>query len=196
AEPTPTAPDPSPSGGSDPSRLTVVDVRRMWPDVLDKVMRIRRFTWVMLSQNAQVHALDGNVLTISLVNAGARDSFARSGSDEILRKALIEEFGADLRIETVVDPSAQAEAPAKSAPPAPGHAPAAAPDPSRAESTAAREAIRPTRSKPTDDGEQRTPDSDSAVDRDDPAVGSDGLDAESLLASELGAKVIDESPTE
>ena len=189
----PTAPEPS---ASDPARLTVVDVRRMWPDVLDKVMRIRRFTWVMLSQNAQVHALDGNVLTISLVNAGARDSFARSGSDEILRKALIEEFGADLRIETVVDPSAQAETPAKSAPPAPEPAAAASPDMSRSESSAAREAIRPTRSQSGDESPQRTPDSDTAVDRDDPSVGSDGLDAEALLASELGATVIDESPNE
>ena len=193
----PSAAQPPSSGGSDPSRLTVVDVRRMWPDVLDKVMRIRRFTWVMLSQNAQVHALDGNVLTISLVNAGARDSFARSGSDEILRKALIEEFGADLRIETIVDPSAQAEsAPATGAPAAPEPARDVPPPSPRSESSAAREAIRPTRSKPADGGEMRTPEADTAVDRDDPSVGSDALDAEALLASELGATVIDESPTE
>src|SRR5690625_598597 len=196
-EPEP-ASEPTPTDGADPSRLTVVDVRRMWPDVLDKVMHIRRFTWVMLSQNAQVHSLDGNVLTISLVNAGARDSFARSGSDEILRKALIEEFGADLRIETIVDPSARTETSSKTAPsPAAAEpAPAAAPESQRSESNAAREAIRPTRSRSADDGEERAPDADSAVDLDDPSVGSDGLAAEALLARARGATVIDESPNE
>ncbi|UPK75395.1 DNA polymerase III subunit gamma and tau [Nocardioidaceae bacterium SCSIO 66511] len=184
------APTPEPA---DATRLTVVDVRRLWPDVLDRVMRKRRFTWVMLSQNAQVHSLEANVLTISLVNAGARDSFSRSGSDAILREALIEEFGADLRIETIVDPSAQAETPA---PQAAAPVPERTPEPTRSESSAAREAIRPTRSQRDGEAAERTAESDSIADRDDPSVGSDDLDPEALLASELGATVIDETPND
>jgi DNA polymerase-3 subunit gamma/tau len=87
------------------SRYSLADVRRMWPDVLEAVKHLRRFTWVMLSQNAQVTALHGDTLTIGLVNAGARDSFVRSGSDEVLRKALQQVLGVDWRIEAVIDPS-------------------------------------------------------------------------------------------
>jgi DNA polymerase-3 subunit gamma/tau len=94
--------EPAPSGG-----LGLVDVRRLWPDILESVKRKRRFTWIMLSQNAQVAAVDEKTLTIALVNAGARDSFLRSGSDEILRQAAIDVIGQDWRVETVVDPSAQ-----------------------------------------------------------------------------------------
>ena len=42
-------------------------------------------------------------LTIGMVNAGARDSFTRSGADEILRQALIDELGVDWRVEAIVD---------------------------------------------------------------------------------------------
>ena len=36
------------------SGLTLVDVRRLWPDLLEAVKHKRRFTWILLSQNAQV----------------------------------------------------------------------------------------------------------------------------------------------
>jgi DNA polymerase-3 subunit gamma/tau len=67
----------------------------------------RRFTWIMLSQNAQVAAVDDKTLTVALLNAGARDSFLRSGSDEILRQAAIDVIGRDWRVDAIVDPSAQ-----------------------------------------------------------------------------------------
>lgn len=81
------------------------DVRRLWPQVLEAVKAQRRFAWIMLSQNAQVIAIDDQTLTLGLVNAGARESFARSGSDEILRQAMIDTIGVDRRVEAVVDPS-------------------------------------------------------------------------------------------
>src|SRR5680860_1870889 len=61
----------------------------------------------MLSQNAQVAAVDATTLTVALINAGARDSFLRSGSDEILRQSAIDVIGQDWRIDSIVDPSAQ-----------------------------------------------------------------------------------------
>ena len=102
---------PAPSGG-----LSLVDVRRLWPDLLESVKLKRRFTWIMLSQNAQVAAVDDRTLTIALLNAGARDSFLRSGSDEILRQAAIDVIGQDWRVETIVDPSAQPGAEPDAAP--------------------------------------------------------------------------------
>jgi DNA polymerase III subunit gamma/tau len=98
------------------SGLSLVEVRRLWPDLLESVKLKRRFTWIMLSQNAQVAAVDDKTLTIALLNAGARDSFLRSGSDEILRQAAIDVIGQDWRIDTIVDPSAQPGAQPDSAP--------------------------------------------------------------------------------
>ncbi|MEQ4204124.1 DNA polymerase III subunit gamma and tau [Actinopolymorpha sp. B9G3] len=99
--------DPASAGGSSGSSgMSLADVRRLWPDVLETVKNARRFAWVMLSQNAQVTGLHNDVLTIGLINSGARDSFARSGSDEVLRNALREVLGVDWRVEPVIDPSA------------------------------------------------------------------------------------------
>ncbi|MFB6719796.1 DNA polymerase III subunit gamma and tau [Kribbella sp. NPDC056345] len=98
----PSAPVGSPSVGA----VGLADVRRLWPQVLEAVKAKRRFAWIMLSQNSQVIAVDDQTLTLGMVNAGARESFARSGSDEILREAMIDTIGLNRRIEAVVDPSA------------------------------------------------------------------------------------------
>src|SRR5690625_2508823 len=58
----------------------VSDVRQLWPTILEAVSGLRRFTWVMLNQNAQVIGISDDAITLGLVNAGARDSFVRSGS--------------------------------------------------------------------------------------------------------------------
>jgi len=110
-EPPAPAEHPGPPSGAqqqaaaEPGGMSVTEVRRLWPDVLEAVKNQRRFTWIMLSQNAQVSAFDGKTLTIGLTNAGARDRFVSSGSDEILRQALIDVVGVDWRIEAIVDPS-------------------------------------------------------------------------------------------
>ncbi|MCQ0024839.1 DNA polymerase III subunit gamma and tau, partial [Streptomyces somaliensis DSM 40738] len=80
-------------------------VRAMWPGVLDAVKNRRRFTWILLSQNAQVAGFDGTTLQLGFLNAGARDNFASSGSEEVLRQALAEQFHVDWKIEAIVDPS-------------------------------------------------------------------------------------------
>ncbi len=87
--------------------LSLVDVRRLWPDILDAVKLKRRFTWILLSQHAQVADVDDTTLTIALANAGARNSFSSGGSEEILRQAAIDVIGHDWRVESIVDPSAQ-----------------------------------------------------------------------------------------
>ena len=103
-----------------PAALGIADVRRLWSNVLDKVQESSRFAWVMLNQNAQVAGLDGDTLTVALVNAGARASFHASKVDEHLKQALNQALGVNWSIETVVDPAAE--------PPTSAHrAPAAAP---------------------------------------------------------------------
>ncbi|MET9297442.1 DNA polymerase III subunit gamma and tau [Streptomyces sp. NPDC003077] len=80
-------------------------VRQMWPEILEAVKSRRRFTWILLSQNAQVAGFDGTTLQIGFPNAGARDSFANGGSEDVLRQTLAERFNVQWRVEAIVDPS-------------------------------------------------------------------------------------------
>ena len=85
--------------------IDVAGLRRLWPDVIENVKKRRRLTWSLLSASAQILGVDDKNITIGIVNAGARDSFIRSESDEILRQAFIEVVGLDRKIECTVDPS-------------------------------------------------------------------------------------------
>jgi DNA polymerase III subunit gamma/tau len=89
-----------PTGNVDVSAL-----RRMWPDVIENVKKRRRLTWSLLSASAQILGLDDEAITIGIVNGGARDSFIRSGSDQILADAFEEVTGLKRKIECTVDPS-------------------------------------------------------------------------------------------
>jgi DNA polymerase-3 subunit gamma/tau len=90
----------------------ITALRRAWPDVIEDVKKRRRLTWSLLSASAQVLAVDDTAITIGIVNAGARDSFVRSESNEILRKAFVDVVGIDRAIECVVDPSIDTNTPA------------------------------------------------------------------------------------
>lgn len=186
-------PSPAPEPPADPApvgAMSIADVRRLWPQVLDRIQNLRRFTWVMLSQNAQVTGVQGTTLTIALVNAGARDSFMNSGSDAIVAQALTDVVGGEWRIEAIVDPSAQAtpsNAGGRSAPPAQP----AAERPAATVPDSVREALR---ASPTPGQSRQDP--DAGVDPDDPVIESGAADAEALLAEQLGAEVIDDPSAE
>ncbi|MFJ4939730.1 DNA polymerase III subunit gamma and tau [Streptomyces pseudovenezuelae] len=92
-----------PAGGLDP--------RQLWPNILEAVKNRRRFTWILLSQNAHVAGFDGTTLQLGFVNAGARDNFASSGSEDVLRQALSEQFSVQWKVEAVIDPSGGGAAP-------------------------------------------------------------------------------------
>ena len=92
--------------------MDIAGLRRIWPDVIENVKKRRRLTWSLLSASAQILGVDDTNITIGIVNAGARDSFVRSESDEILRQAFIEVVGLDRKIEVVVDPSVNPSTPA------------------------------------------------------------------------------------
>ncbi|MFE4356239.1 DNA polymerase III subunit gamma and tau [Kitasatospora sp. NPDC056800] len=102
------APAPVAAPGGQPSASAqqgAAQVRQLWPQILEAVKNRRRFTWILLSQNGQVAGFDGSVLQVSFINAGARDSFVGSNSDDVLRSALADALGVDWRIECIIDPS-------------------------------------------------------------------------------------------
>src|SRR5262245_221252 len=173
-EPTPEqtedAPAPAPAGG-----LTLVDVRRLWPDIVEAVKSRRRLTWIHLTQHAQVVAVDATTLTLGFSNAGARESFDGGGSAEIVRQAAIDVVGSDWKVETIVDPGASAPAPPAPTTAAPTDVPvseAAAPEapPDDAAVLAAREAIQQTRAPGPGRGDDARAVADAAAHPDDDDV--------------------------
>ena len=134
--------------------IDVVGLRRLWPDVIENVKGRRRLTWTLLSASAMLATVDESAITVAMINVGARDSFLRSNSDEILREAFIEVVGLDRKIEVIIDPSI---------------------NPSSAPST--------VKASVADEVVENSTDLNS-------------LSGAALLAKELGAKVISESPKE
>ncbi|MFI1466784.1 DNA polymerase III subunit gamma and tau [Streptomyces wuyuanensis] len=115
AAPAPATPAPAPEARSQAvapaAAQGAAQVRNMWPDILEAVKNRRRFTWILLSQNAQVAGFDGTTLQLGFINAGARDNFASSGSEDVLRQALSEQFNLQWKIEAIIDPSGGAGQP-------------------------------------------------------------------------------------
>ncbi|MET9660402.1 DNA polymerase III subunit gamma and tau, partial [Streptomyces sp. NPDC006510] len=193
-------------------------VRNMWPDILEAVKNRRRFTWILLSQNAQVTGFDGTTLQIGFLNAGARDNFASSGSEDVLKQALAERFNAQWKIEAIVDPTGGAGAPPQagggrpaSAPPAQQHQP-----PAPQQSYEPRPAAPPHQQQP---GPQQQPGAapaaepasqpysapeppravapeDDTPEADDPDLVDSALSGHDLIVRELGATVVEEFTNE
>ncbi|MGW4735007.1 DNA polymerase III subunit gamma and tau, partial [Streptomyces shenzhenensis] len=200
-----------------------LDPRMLWPNILEAVKNRRRFTWILLSQNAQVTGFDGTTLQLGFVNAGARDNFASSGSEDVLRQALAEQFNVQWKVEAIVDPSAgSATAPTGGTPggygsgggggygggtpghnspgTAPGQRPAApqptAPTPAAPQGrpSAAQAAPAP---RPTAAPEPPpvAPEDDIPED-DDPDLDESALSGHDLIVRELGATVMEEFTNE
>lgn len=164
---------------------------------------MRRYAWILLSQNAHVKDVGGNVITIGLVNAGARDSFTKSGADEILHQALIDELGVDWRVEAIIDAGSE-QPPARTStmtepPVATTPEPDDGADDARSARTngvqAAKGAIRSTRpASPAGSSRQVAdePTVDSVVEIADDDDVIHELTSHELLTRELGAKVIED----
>jgi DNA polymerase-3 subunit gamma/tau len=188
--------------------LTLVEVRRLWPDIVEATKMRRRVAWMHLTQNSQVIGVDGQSLTLGFTNAGARDSFVNGGCDEILRQAAIDVAGVDWQVESIVDPSATGgshTSPAPSgatAPPAPetsppGDAPDWASDlapetPGEPASAGGPGPEAATRPDPERAPPARSVEPDSDAHPDDPDAENSGLAGAELLQRELGAEVIEE----
>ncbi|MFD9221434.1 DNA polymerase III subunit gamma and tau [Streptomyces sp. NPDC060064] len=230
AVPTPAAPAPA-SAASAPAAPSAgmvqgaVQVRNMWPDILEAVKNRRRFTWILLSQNAQVAGFDGTTLQLGFINAGARDNFASSGSEEVLKQALSEQFNVQWKVEAIIDPSGGAggtggaggpgggaqppsggggfgggfgggRAPAAPAPQPPA-APAPRPAPAAPHSGSGPQtsAPEPPRAAPVHTPPPVAPE-DDVPEEDDPDLVDSALSGHDLIVRELGATVVEEYTNE
>ncbi|ALV51044.1 DNA polymerase III subunit gamma/tau [Streptomyces sp. 4F] len=196
----------------------------LWPNILETVKNRRRFTWILLSQNAQVTGFDGTTLQLGFVNAGARDNFLSSGSEDVLRQALTEQFNVQWKIEAVVDPSGGGT-PAASGPAggpsggrgggggygAPGgggygapsggsgdtRSPSAPQPPAPASPSSAPSAPAPAApSRPAAPEPPPVSPEDDIPEDDDPDLDESALSGKELLVRELGATVVEEITNE
>lgn len=206
AAPAPVAAEPAPG-----ATQGAAQVRNMWPDILEAVKGRRRFTWILLSQNAQVTGFDGSTLQIGFLNAGARDNFASSGSEEVLKQALAERFNAQWKIEAIVDPSGGAGQPPQvgggrpsaSAPPAPQrpaapapqqYEPRPAPERQQPGGGSAPEPAPPSYTAP--EPPRSVAPEDDTPEADDPDLVDSALSGHDLIVRELGATVVEEFTNE
>ncbi|WP_030762824.1 DNA polymerase III subunit gamma and tau [Streptomyces sp. NRRL F-2664] len=212
AAPSAAAPAPSPAMAAGAGQ-----VQAMWPTVLEAVKNRRRFTWILLSQNAQVTGFDGTTLQLGFPNAGARDNFASSGSEDVLKAVLAEQFQVNWKIDAVVGGGSPAAGPGPSsygAPsaPAPAHTPP--PPQQQATSPAPQAPAAPQqpsqRPQPPQQSQQSAsappppvqqapapvaPEDDFAED-DDPDLVESALTGHDLIVRELGATVVEEYTNE
>ncbi|MGW8725790.1 DNA polymerase III subunit gamma and tau [Streptomyces sp. NPDC055808] len=228
--PAPAAPEPAPAAQpaapAPGGQGNAMQVRNMWPDILEAVKNKRRFTWILLSQNAQVAGFDGTTVQLGFINAGARDNFASSGSEDVLRSVLSERFGVQWKVEAIIDPSGGTQpppaagnfggaAPRPPAPPVQQHQqqpsqqhqpPQAPPQPSRpAATTPAAPAPAPQKQQPPQAGpsvrqEEPPPPpvrlEDDVPEDDDPDLVDNALSGHDLIVRELGATVVEEYTNE
>ncbi len=182
AEPAMATPPPATAGS-----MSLADVRGLWPTVIDACRSLRKATWSLIGQNAQVVDFDGTVLTLGFPSTGLRDQFLGGGHEPVLVEAMTKAIGLQPRLEAIVHQGAPAPSPAAAASalpdPGPDPDPPADPEP-------------PPPRRPRIADIQAQPDAvhdpDAAVDRDDADVDTEsGAD---LLARELGAQVIEEIP--
>ncbi|MFF9339357.1 DNA polymerase III subunit gamma and tau [Streptomyces sp. NPDC014773] len=196
-------------------------VRNMWPSILEAVKNRRRFTWILLSQNAQVAGFDGTTLQLGFLNAGARDNFASSGSEDVLKAALAEQFNVHWKVEAIVDPSGGSAPPPAAgnfsggggfggggrppvAPaPAPAPAPMSAPAPASVQAPSAAQASAPapapaqqprqeSQQPPRQVQPQPVAPEDDIPEEDDPDLVESALSGHELIVRELGATVVEE----
>ena len=154
------------------AQLTAAELRRVWPNVLDEVKRRRRFTFMLLSNHAQVADVADGALILGFDAPGPRENFGSGGSADVLSEALIEVIGVDLRIQSVLSSGEQETRPAQR----PSGTPAAAPEPE-------------PRPEPQQRQQDQPPPPSEQVSADD-AVLDAGHNAEELLSNTFGAEVI------
>ncbi|WP_258725742.1 DNA polymerase III subunit gamma and tau [Cellulomonas sp. NS3] len=92
------APAPAAAGAGQDTEM----LRRRWPEVLDTLNRLKKATWVLVSQNAQVADLDASMLRLAFTAPGIATAFRGGQHAEMVQRAVRETLGFDVRVEPVL----------------------------------------------------------------------------------------------
>jgi DNA polymerase-3 subunit gamma/tau len=173
---------------TDSSTIGVTDVRRVWPEVMAAVKRLKRTTQAILD-SATVLSVDSGVLRIGMVSVVMARRATEPTNADVLRAALREVLGVDwiVRFEVVGAGQAPADGPPRGATGGPpsarpvgrgGSDPIAAPPPPP-------DIEPPDEEIPDDYGEPLDPSAAAVAVRDPEEI------AIALLSTELGARRLD-----
>ncbi|MFD8980835.1 DNA polymerase III subunit gamma and tau, partial [Streptomyces sp. NPDC059564] len=187
-------------------------VQAMWPGILEAVKNRRRFTWILLSQNAQVTGFDGTTLQLGFPNPGARDNFASSGSEDVLKAVLAEQFQVNWKIDAVVGGGGAGPAPVQPSsygnPSAPAYSPQspaqqqAQQPPHQQQQPAPQQQYQPPQQSasaqqpPAHQAPPPVAPEDDVPEADDPDLVESALTGHDLIVRELGATVVEEYTNE
>ncbi|WP_308281303.1 DNA polymerase III subunit gamma and tau [Cellulomonas sp. PS-H5] len=136
----PVAPPERPAGapgGGDTEML-----RRRWPEVLDTLARLKKTTWVLISQNAQVVELDATTLKLGFGAPGLASAFRSGPHADLVQQAVRETLGFTVKVEPVLSGDG-APAAGRPGPATPSPAGRGGGAPSAAEAAASWDAARP-----------------------------------------------------
>jgi DNA polymerase-3 subunit gamma/tau len=100
--------------------------RRAWPEILESLTSIKRLTWILVSQNANIAGFDGQTLTLAFANSGSVNSFARGDHPDNVRKAVQQVLGVEVKVDATVGgngPSPSMQRGAETGPKAPSERP-------------------------------------------------------------------------
>lgn len=92
----PTRPAPQRAAGIDANTL-----RQRWPEVLETLSRLRRVTWVLVSQNAQVVDVTETSVRLGFTTPALANTFVNGPHPDHVREAIGQTLGVDLVVEPV-----------------------------------------------------------------------------------------------
>ncbi|MFD1719729.1 DNA polymerase III subunit gamma and tau [Georgenia deserti] len=78
-------------------------IRRRWSEVVATLARLRRATWALVSQNAQVGSVRNGTLQLLFSTSGLAATFRTGAHAQHVERALVETLGTPLRVEGIVD---------------------------------------------------------------------------------------------
>jgi DNA polymerase-3 subunit gamma/tau len=74
-----------------------------WPEVLETLSTIKRLTWMLVRDNAEVAELTESTLVLSFSNGGAAGSFRNGNNSAALQEAVHKTLGFQVRIDVQID---------------------------------------------------------------------------------------------
>ncbi len=84
-----------------PGQVDVEAIRRAWPDVITRLSSVKKMTWSLVRDHAQVLAYDGRRLTLGMSTVGLTGTFRAGAHGEYVRQALIDVLGVDAQVDGV-----------------------------------------------------------------------------------------------
>ncbi|CAL9484213.1 hypothetical protein SUDANB121_03118 [Nocardiopsis dassonvillei] len=101
-EPVPAAPAPASAAPQGGGSADLGRIQSAWPQILDAVKGLRRFTWMVLSgSDVRPVGMEGNAVVLGFSRPNEARGFGNSGSDQVVASAVRQVLGMEVRVTAV-----------------------------------------------------------------------------------------------